>query len=123
MLLSRVGKKVEIDRSSDENLEIDTVLLFSEHLCSRNKRKTYSRRPELFRPSTVSFSFISSTKDKPAEQDRRSLDRLPFLCFLFRTDDRFRSRARGPIARSKRLFDRVRMDCGTKNGVIRFGFL
>ena len=44
MLLSRVKKKVEIDRSSDENLEIDALVLFSEHVCSRNKRKTNTPR-------------------------------------------------------------------------------
>ena len=39
MLLSRVGEKVEIDSSADENLEIDALLFFSEHLCSRKYKE------------------------------------------------------------------------------------
>ena len=73
MLLSRVGK-VEIDSPSDENLEIDALVFFSEHFCSRNKRKTNTRKPKQKKnppsktvvpsiDSTFSASFFERTAD------------------------------------------------------------
>ena len=86
---------MEIDISADENLEIDALLFFSEHLCSRNTRKINAGRP----------------KQKTNPPSSTVFDGLPLLFSFLRTHGRFRSHARGPIESSGRLFDRVRMDC------------
>ena len=91
------GEKVEIDSSADGKLEIDALLFFSEHLCSRNTRKINAGRP----------------KQKANPPSSTVFDGLPLLFSFLRTHGWFRSHARGPMASSGRLFDRVgrRMDC------------
>ena len=74
MLLSRVGKKSKLTAHQTKNLEIDALVFFSEHFCSRNKRKTNTRKPkQKTNPpsktvvpsidSTFSASFFERTAD------------------------------------------------------------
>ena len=86
---------MEIDSSADGKLEIDALLFFSEHLCSRNtinagrpKQKTNPPSSTVFDGLPLFFSFSSNARPISVTCQRP-----------------------GPIASSGRLFDRVRMDC------------